>query len=77
MFTVFSYILECYTILTERLLIYEGQNLIQELNFKVGLSPSEKYDFIYFNESLLKPMKNPFYFMLKTLTILEICTLLF
>ena len=44
MFTVFSYMLECHTILTERLLIYEGQNLIQELNFKVGLSPSEKFD---------------------------------
>ena len=36
--------LECHTILTERLLIYEGQNLTQELNFKVGLSPSEKFD---------------------------------
>ena len=40
--------------------------------FKVGLSPSKKFAFIYFNESPLKMMENAFYFMLKVLFVLEI-----
>ena len=39
---------------------------------KVGLSPSKKVYFIYFNESPLKMMKNAFYFMLKALFVLKI-----
>ena len=39
---------------------------------KVGHSPSKKVGFVCFNESPLKVIKNAFYFMLKTLFILEI-----
>ena len=39
---------------------------------KVGLSPSKKVCFIYFNESPLKMMKNAFHFMLKALFVLKI-----
>ena len=40
--------------------------------FKVGLSPSNKYDFFCFNERPLKMMKNAFYFKLQTLFVLKI-----
>ena len=43
----------------------------QRKSLKIGLSPCKKVAFIYFNESLLKMMKNA-YFMLKTLFILRI-----
>ena len=43
---------------------------------KVGLSPSKKVAFIFFNKSSLKMMKNAFYFMLKALFVLVIFTLL-
>ena len=43
---------------------------------KVGLSPSKKVVFIFFNKSSLKMMKNAFYFMLKALFVLVIFTLL-
>ena len=39
---------------------------------KVGLSPSKKTCFTCFIESTLKLMKNPFYFILKTLFVLKI-----
>ena len=39
---------------------------------RVGLSPSKKVVFIWFNESSIKTLKNAFYFMLKALFILEI-----
>ena len=41
---------------------------------KVRFSPSKNFGFIYFNENLLKMMKNSFYFMLKALFDLEIFT---
>ena len=39
--------------------------------FKVGLSPSKKFLFICFNESLLKMIKNAFCFILKALFVLK------
>ena len=39
---------------------------------KVGISPSKKIIFIYFNKSLLKILKNAFNFMLKAIFVLEI-----
>ena len=39
---------------------------------KIGLSSSKKKCFICFNESLLKVMKNAFYFILKALFVLKI-----
>ena len=45
---------------------------LTENNPKLGLSPSKKVVFLCFNESPLKMMKNVFYFMLKTLFVLEI-----
>ena len=39
---------------------------------KVGLSFSKKIIFICFNETLLKMMKNVFYFILKVLSVLKI-----
>ena len=39
---------------------------------KVGLLPFKKSCFICFNESLLKMMKNDFYFILKALFVLNI-----
>ena len=44
----------------------------REKTFKVGLSPSKKVASIYLNESPFKMMKNPFYFKLKALFVLEI-----
>ena len=44
--------------------------------FKVGPSPSKKFPFTYFNESPFKLTKNVFYFMLKSLFVLEIFTFL-
>ena len=41
-------------------------------NLKVGLSSSKKIYLICFNESLLKMLKNAFYFILKALFILKI-----
>ena len=41
---------------------------------KVGLSPSKKIVLIYSNESSLKVIKDVFYFMLKSLFVLEIFT---
>ena len=40
--------------------------------FKVVLSPSIQSYFIYFNESLLKMMKNDFYVILKAFFVLKI-----
>ena len=40
--------------------------------FKVWLSPSKEFDFIYFNESPLKMKQNAFDFKLKALFVLEI-----
>ena len=39
---------------------------------KVGLSPSKKFGIICLIESLLKEMKNAFYFILKALFVLKI-----
>ena len=36
---------------------------------KIGLLPSKKFVFIYFNKSPLKMMKNAFYFMLNALLV--------
>ena len=44
--------------------------------FKVGLSLSKKFVFIYFNESPLKLINNALYFMLKALFAIEIFTFL-
>ena len=44
-------------------------------DFKVGISTSKKIIFLYFNESPLKMMKNAFYFMLKTFSVLEMFTI--
>ena len=49
---------------------------MKEALVKVGLSLSKKFAFIYFNESLLKVIKNVFYFMLKALFVLDILTFL-
>ena len=46
--------------------------ILKPQKFKVGLSPSKKFIFIYFNESPLKMMKNGFYFILKALFVLKI-----
>ena len=46
-------------------------------SIKVGLSPSKKNCFIYFNESLLKVIKNAFYFILKALFVLKIFSFLY
>ena len=40
-------------------------------DFKVGLSRSKKFVFIYFNDSSLKMMNNSFYFMLKDIFFLK------
>ena len=40
--------------------------------FKVGLSPSKKICFVFFDESPLKMMKNAFYLILKALFVLKI-----
>ena len=50
---------------------YFGKKII-----KVGLSPSKNVFLIYFNESSLKLMENAFYFMFRTLFVLEIFTFL-
>ena len=55
--------------------IYRSEN-IKRFHVKVGLSLSEKFAFIYFNESPLKMMKNAFYCMLKVLFVLDIFTFL-
>ena len=47
-------------------------SIIFQSNHKIGLSPSRKVIFIYFNESPLKMMKNAFCFTLKALFVLEI-----
>ena len=39
---------------------------------EVGLSPSKKFSFIYFNDSPSKIMKRAFYFILKALFMLKI-----
>ena len=44
---------------------------------KLRLSPSKMNYFIYFNESLLKMMKNAFYFILKSLFVLKIFKFLY
>ena len=44
--------------------------------YEVGLSPSKKFVFVYFNESLLKLMINNFYIVSKILFCLEILTFL-
>ena len=49
----------------------------RNIDFKVGLSPSKKIVFIYFNESPLKMMKNVFYFVLKALFIPKMFKFLF
>ena len=46
--------------------------ILKPKKFKVGLSPSKKFIFIYFNESPLKMMKNGFYFILRALFVLKI-----
>ena len=43
-------------------------------SFKVGLSPSKKSFLIYFNECLLKMIKNAFYFILKAFFVLKLFT---
>ena len=42
------------------------------MTVKVGLNLPTKIYFIYFNENPLKLMKNAFYFILKTLVVVEI-----
>ena len=44
----------------------------KRLSFKIGLSTSKKDDFICFNESHLKIIKNAFYFILKALFVVKI-----
>ena len=46
--------------------------LCENFYLKVGLSPSKKICFVYFNESPLKVMKNAFCLILKALFILKI-----
>ena len=46
--------------------------LLNFYEFKVEFLPSGTAAFIFFNESSLKIMKDPFYFMLKALSVLEI-----
>ena len=48
------------------------QGTLTERFFKIGISPSKKVAFIYFNESPLKMMKKKAYFKLKAFSILEI-----
>ena len=48
------------------------ENVIHQIDIKVGLSPSKKNCFIYFNESPLEIVKNAFYFILKALFVLKI-----
>ena len=49
--------------------------LLYLLNFlNVGLSPSQKNYFIFFNIHPLKMTKNTFYFILKSLFVLKIIT---
>ena len=50
--------------------------ILKPQKFKVGLSPSKRFIFIYFNESPLKMMKNGFYFIFKALFVLKICNFL-
>ena len=47
------------------------------VRLKVELSHSKKIYFIYFNENLLKMMKNAFYFILNALFVLKIFIFLF
>ena len=54
----------------------EGYNRSLSPCIKVGLSPSEKDCFIFFDESPLKMMKDVFYFTLKALFVLKIFKLL-
>ena len=42
------------------------------MSVKIGLSPSKKVGFIGFNESPLKFLNNPLYFILKALIVLKI-----
>ena len=46
--------------------------LMDQVELKVGLSPSKQVFFIHFNESSLKMMKNAFYFILKALFVIKI-----
>lgn len=46
--------------------------LLNFYEFKVEFLPSGTATFIFFNEGSLKIMKDPFYFMLKALYVLEI-----
>ena len=45
---------------------------MDQVELKVGLSPSKQVIFIHFNESPLKMMKNAFYFILKALFVIKI-----
>ena len=45
---------------------------MEHIELKVGISPSKKNCFIYFNVSPLRMMKNAFYFILKTLFVLKV-----
>ena len=51
-------------------------NEIFDRFFKVGLSPSKTFTFIYFNEAPLKIIKKTFYFMLKNHFVFEVFTFL-
>ena len=55
---------------TRKIIRHRLQNFAS--NIKVGLSPSKKICFIYFNENPLIMMKNAFYFMLKAFSVLVI-----
>ena len=50
----------------------EKTNISSFIIFKVGLSPSKKQFFTFFNEFSLKLMKNAFYFILKAFFVLKI-----
>ena len=55
--------------------MYEGDYFRKIV--KVGLSPSKKFSFICFSDSLLKMIKNAFYFILKSLFVLKIFEFLY
>ena len=59
-----------------KLIMFILKKCVPDLNLrghvKEGLSPSNKFISVCFNESPLKMMKNAFYFILKALFVLKI-----
>ena len=59
-------------LIQRRSFLTKSDFLIPKYVLKVGLLPSEKVCFICFNKSLLKIIKNAFYFILKAPFVLKI-----